>query len=164
MAEVLAEYTCERDASQDPEWVKNKIKVADLRLRIWDHNLVTIEFVKDQCAIGTYRFCWNSFHAWATEGLDHWFMRYPKDHTDTYLKPSCVDEDVIIECYAAPPFRVVITMGVTCPEIVFNGLRGDYLRMTDTAAMKIQELPDQRGCFKKPDAKIDVAGGVRVLH
>lgn len=163
MAEIVAEYACERVASEDEEWIKQEMKVGDLRLRIWDHNLVTIEFVKDASVLGTYRFCWNSFFAWATDGLDEWFLNYVcEDHT--YLVPSCVDNDVILESIAEPPFFVIITMGVIRREIVFNGLRGDFLRMIDMAAMKIEELPDQEGCFEKSDTDVDVGGGVRVLH
>lgn len=157
---VLAEFSCARDTTEDADWLTNSIQVADLRVRIWDNNLVTLEFVKDTLVLGTFRLCWKSFHALVVEGTETWITAFAEDDEPLFL-PSCIDEGIMLECLAEYPRRVVITMGHTSREIAFNGFRGDFLTMMDRASMEIEKQPEQ-GCYLNHNS--DTEGGVRVVH
>ena len=157
---VLAEFTCARETSEDADWLKHNIQVADLRVRIWDNNLVTVEFVKDTVILGTYRLCWKAFQSLVVDGTETWITSYNEDD-EPLLLPSCIDDDFMLECSAEYPRRVIITMGKTTREVAFNGLRGDFLNMMDRASMEIEKQPNQ-GCYKIHDD--DIEGGVRVIH
>lgn len=162
---VLAEFTCARDVTEDADWMKNDMQVADLRVRVWDNNLTTIEFVKDTLVLGTYRLCWRAFHELVADGTVEWITAFAEDSDkdgEPLILPSCIDEEVMLECVAEYPRRVIITIGKTNREIVFNGLRGDFLNMMDRASMEIEKQPDQ-GCYKNLDADSE-GGGIRVVH
>jgi hypothetical protein len=157
MVEVLIERIIARRTSDDPYWVGFGMRGADLRLRAWDNNLVTFEFVNNDQVLGTYRLCWKGFSGFMSH-FDEWFFNQPEDAT---LAPSCIDKSVIIRCMTHDDFGLSVTIGVDKPELVCTCARSQFLTSMDEIAMILKDQPDA-GCFKPTEQPDD--NPIRVLH
>jgi hypothetical protein len=141
MSHLLVEYTCARWLDEDLTWRKHGLPPADLRLRIWGNNLVTLEFIADDQTLGLYRLCWGAFRDFI-EHVDRWFFQ-----SETYEPfTSCIDPDVTICCMPYVNYGVSMTFGRPDPEFGFCAARDQYLAMLDAAARFMVDLPDA-DCF-----------------